>query len=457
MEKNNSLYSKFIKMIESDENHFFDSHEYEEIIDYYSDKGEFEIAEKVCTLASNQYPYSPTILARKAQLSILLENVEKSIKEIHTFLELNGFDENLLYILASHYSMFGKMNKSIQCLDKVKAEYGESTELYYQIGTSYFIAEQYTKAIENFKISLKLDVENEDALYDLAFCLELEDKLKESITFYQNFIDNDPYSCYAWYNLGIIHNKLLNFEEAINCFEFSYTIKEDFSSAYYNLGNSYVCIKEWDKAIANFKLCAKYETYSADIYAKIGECFEMKDDYSNAVENYRKSIDLDPQKESALIGLTNILHLQGKNKEAIHFVKKHLENDASNSANWLLLAKCEHAFGNEISAIEAYDKSLELNTKSVNTYIEYSNFYFDYEKYDLAFNIAKEGLNTIPDSAILNYMAFVYGLKAGNYKEALSFLENALFLAPEKKDMVFQYFDDIDSQKAILKIIDGII
>lgn len=456
-EDKNSIFLKFKNMIEEDQSYFFDSQEYEEIIEYYIEKGEFEIAQQACQFGREQYPFSVEILSQKSQLSILIQKVNESIVEIHEFFDENGFDENLLFILSSHYSQKGELKKSIQCLDKVKEEFTESSELYYQYGASFFVSEKYSEAINYFKKSLELDVKNEDALYDLSFCFELEGKLEESIEFYKQFIDNDPYSCYSWYNLGVIYNKLFKFKEAINAFEYAYTIKNDFSSAYYNIGNSYVCLKEWDKAIANFNLCAKYESPSADVYAKIGECYELKDDYAKAIENYRKAIELDPDKVSALMGLTNILHHQGKNKEAIHFINKCIILDEFNDTYWLLLANCEHNFGNETSALEAYEKSLDLNSNNIQAYNDYSHFYYDKQQFEDAFNVVLEGLNIIPDNSDLNYLAFVFGLKAGKYKESLPFLENALFLAPEKKEMVFKYFEDLDAQKAILRLIEGTI
>ena len=43
-------------------------------------------------------------------------------------------------------------------------------------------------------------------------------ELEGSLSYYKDFIENDPFSEYAWYNLGIVYNKLNKFTEAIDAY-----------------------------------------------------------------------------------------------------------------------------------------------------------------------------------------------------------------------------------------------
>src|SRR5690606_36967125 len=52
----------------------------------------------------------------------------------------------------------------------------------------------YDSAVIYLKKSLEHNMENQDALYELAFCYDVLDKQEESIAFYQKYIDNEPYS-----------------------------------------------------------------------------------------------------------------------------------------------------------------------------------------------------------------------------------------------------------------------
>jgi tetratricopeptide (TPR) repeat protein len=54
--------------------------------------------------------------------------------------------------------------------------------------------------------------------------------LKGSIEYYQKFIDEDPYSTAAWYNLGIVYNKLEKYRRALQAYDYAITIDESFAS-----------------------------------------------------------------------------------------------------------------------------------------------------------------------------------------------------------------------------------
>ena len=65
----------------------------------------------------------------------------------------------------------------------------------------------FEEAIKHLKLCLEIDMDNQDALYELAFCYDVLDQHEESIAFYRQYIDTDPYSYSAWFNLGNAYSK----------------------------------------------------------------------------------------------------------------------------------------------------------------------------------------------------------------------------------------------------------
>src|SRR3546814_9774721 len=82
------------------------------------------------------------------------------------------------------------------------------------------------------------DVCSSDLLYELAFCFDIIDRQEESIAFYQKYIDEEPYSYAAWYNLGNAFNKLGLFEKAIDAYDYAILVRDNFAAAYFNKGNA---------------------------------------------------------------------------------------------------------------------------------------------------------------------------------------------------------------------------
>jgi tetratricopeptide (TPR) repeat protein len=81
-------------------------------------------------------------------------------------------------------------------------------EILLQMAYVYQNMHDYETAIVYIKRSLEQNMENKDGLYELAFCYDILDKQEESIQFYQEYIDSDPYSYAAWYNLANSYHKL---------------------------------------------------------------------------------------------------------------------------------------------------------------------------------------------------------------------------------------------------------
>ena len=59
----------------------------------------------------------------------------------------------------------------------------------------------------------------------------------------------------------------------------------------------------------------------------------------------------------------------------------------------------------------------------------------------------------LPEEAELYYRMVVYQIKLGNYKEAFSYLENALTLDFDRHTVLYDLMPELKQQKAIYKLI----
>ena len=88
--------------------------------------------------------------------------------------------------------------------------------------------EDYNKMFESLQNALVADLNCEEALERIWLCTELANKYKESAVLHNQILDKNAYSYLAWYNLGHAYNGLKMNKEAIEAFEFSYVIRENF-------------------------------------------------------------------------------------------------------------------------------------------------------------------------------------------------------------------------------------
>ena len=78
---------------------------------------------------------------------------------------------------------------------------------------------------------------------------------------------------------------------------------------------------------------------------------------------------------------------------------------------------------------------------------------FDQGDFISANDVVQKGIEELPEEADLYYRSAVYLIHAGQYKEALINLEVGLTLDFEAHIQLFEFFPELEKQKALYKII----
>src|SRR5205809_167047 len=79
-EESRYLAEKYEKQQREQSRTFFDTDEYESIVDYYIQAGKPKKAGKVLEQAMSQHPYSVTLLLKKAELLTLNQKFEEALE-----------------------------------------------------------------------------------------------------------------------------------------------------------------------------------------------------------------------------------------------------------------------------------------------------------------------------------------------------------------------------------------
>ncbi len=140
--------------------------------------------------------------------------------------------------------------------------------------------------------------------------------------------------------------------------------------------------------------------------------------------------------------------------EALHFLKKATSLSDNNSYHWLALADAEANVGNLISAMEAYQLAAEYDDTNLEAWVKWSVLNHEQGDFDAAANIVMSAMEQMPEEAELYYRASIYLIKAGKYQEAFNYLETGLTINYDVHEIMFEYFPDLEAQKAIYRIID---
>ncbi len=434
---------------------FFDLSTLELVIDHYLEMGDFKKAQKACEIGVEQYPFSGDLWLDLSQVHFgngNLEEAEKALQKAEVYLP---FDEDVKALKGNILICQEKYDEGIEFLEEVLGTTDEKSHICLQLGLAYMGMNQEDMAIEYFKEAIRQDDQNEEALFELSDVLSNLGKLEKALPFFQKVIDKDPYSSTAWFNLGVVYDKLGEVNKAIQAYDYSIAIDDDYSSAWFNLGVTYLTNEEIGKALECFKKVKEQEGLKDTSLAMyLGQCYHKLQAYDKAVQFYQASLSLDESTHLAWYGLGLVMDEQERWFESIHFYRKAYELNENNSLYALSLAGSEYKTGNIQSCLEYYQLAAELAPEDIKIWLEWSFVAYEQGDAERAVDLIFQGIEDNPGEAILLYRVCAYLMKAGRYKQAFTYLENALILDFDKHVELLEFFSDLETQKALIKVID---
>lgn len=443
---------RFETMLSNGENHFMEETTYESLADYYFLNGKVELAITACDMGILSYPHSLQLQLIRAEIYIAKYEFDEALDLLDQVAVLNPSDTEVSFLRGVVFDLLGDYEQAIEVFREILPLTPDKDAVYFQLGMVFQHLDEYDRAVHCFKKAIDNNPENHPALYELIHSIEQLDNIEVHLSFFEELTEKDPFSYTAWFCLGMCHNHLGNTDEAIEAYEFAIAIKEDFIMAWFNLGHVYMNTEQFIDAQTAYGKVTEFEK-TAESYTYLAASFEKVDDFKTAYIHYRKATELDEAYADAWFGMASVLYEEGRNMEAVHFVQKAIKLKEENGDYWLLLGDTEAQIGNFTSSVEAYNKAVTFDPLNIDTWLNWSLLYWELKEHDKALEIIEEGLHELPDEADLHYRAAVYLVFAGNYNEAYRYLEIGLTLNYDAHTQIYDFFTDLNTQKALHRII----
>ena len=98
-----------------------------------------------------------------------------------------------------------------------------------------------------------------------------------------------------------------------------------------------------------------------EVYYYLGRSHYVLEEYEKSIGALQEAVRMSPRHVQAMTALANAHFANKKYKEAEKYYKKSLDIDESSSVNWQYLGSALYFLGENEEALEAYEKSLEIN------------------------------------------------------------------------------------------------
>ncbi|WP_379968197.1 tetratricopeptide repeat protein [Epilithonimonas sp. UC225_85] len=435
----NELAKKFEEMIENNDEFYFDTEEYIEIIIYYLELGDYSYAEMAVNHALKIHPNSLEIKTKQLEVFLELERYTKAKELIDELHQSSLEDTDFLVCCAKYYSNLGNPKKSIEYCQKALELEEEENFLHNFIADEYVNLDDPFNALKHYTSALEHDPYDDYSLENVMVCYSKLNRSQEALDFLNQYLDKFSFSETAWYEYGQFHFNKKNYEEAINGFDYLLAINSQAVGVYANKAACYEAMGEWDKAIAVYEEMLELEYTKAFTFYKIGLCYKEAKKLVPALTSFQKSLREDPQFYLAMMEQSHIYEELGNPKEALYFAQEASALNEGNVEYQKRLAFLYITCGDYEESLSCLKKLIESEPTRFYNWYAYSEVLMLIGEYEEAVTVLEKALKAHPRAELYYQLSNCY-FHLKNEAEGVSQLKKALELdSTLSKDMQQKY------------------
>lgn len=445
--------SKFESMLKTNSVYFFDSIEFEEIIQHYLDSGKHSLANKAVKLGLEQHPTSIVLKLLKVELLIFedkLQNANALINEIEAVAPNN---EELLIQKAIILSKNDKHVEAILTLNQILAITDDPADIWSMVGMEYLYLDDFENARLNFANCIDVDFEDYSSLYNVVYCFDMENNHEEAIHFLTNYIDTNPYCEVAWHQLGRQYFVLNKFKEALRAFDYAVVIDESFIGGYLEKAKTLEELERFEEAIQNYLITLELDDPTAFVYVRVGECYQKLGDLETATKYFKKAVHEDPLLDKAWLLLTNLFQEEKEYQKALYYITKALHIDDSNPMYWRKYAEINLKLNFYEETVKAFYKCLDLEDLSLEIYVGLADVLLFLGEFNDALKILVKAKNTYKQFAEIEYRLCGLFMLTSKEKYSLVHLKNALAIDADYRTIIKELYPTVFDNEKVQTII----
>jgi tetratricopeptide (TPR) repeat protein len=443
-EHNNVSLSRFESMLKTNNVLFFDSEEFEEIINHYLENGKMSLAKKATKLGLEQHPSSTNLRLYQIEMFIFenkLDIAEQMLDDLH---QLEQSNEEIYIQKANILSRRDQHNEAIDLLQLALEITEDQSDVLSLIGMEYLFLEDFENAKFHFMKCLEKDEVDYSALYNIIYCFEYLEQNEDAIEYLNDFLNKNPYSEVAWHQVGKQYYILKDYKKALAAFDFAIISDDRFIGAYLEKGKTLERLKRFEEAIDSYTITLGLDDPTSFALLRIGKCYEKLGDAELALQFYTKCVEEDGLLDKGWIAITDYYIRNKDYQKALYFIDKALNIDSENVLYWKRFAKINTRLNLFEEAEHGFRRTLELGNYELETWLMRCDILIQLGEYNAAIKNLFQATEFYKENAEIEYrLAGLYyylmeDRKAEfHLKNGLKFNEDFLMIIEELFPTVF--------------------
>lgn len=432
------------------------------LTDYFEYEKFLHLSLDAINLGISKFKNSPDLIVRKTRLLIYNFGNKKAKRFLNglgnTCIKPFQVDILRLEILIAQ----GHIEKAFSVISFLKYKYKGTgiilSEVFYLEALAYEKLNHFDKCFESLSEVLWVNPNHQDALGKIWMTTELSRKSKEGILLNKFLLNKEHYSAISWFNIAHAYYSEGEYEKAIEAFEFSIIINEDFETAYLDLAEVCMLLGMFQKATQYLKIVfERFEINNLERFIQYGESSIMCGEFRAAREPLQAGLLIDSSDPDLLFLLAETYRLDGKYDMAIENYKLALEINYGRDDIHKSLAKAYFIKAEFEKAQCHFEMAIESDPFHGGYRTELASFYLNIGEIDCCEKILSEAIEELPDVELLYHHAAIL-LSMGNEKKGLELLRNALQENFSLRNEVYEFAPELvgnSKVEAIIKYFKG--
>ena len=253
---------------------------------------------------------------------LFMEDFENAKFNFIKCLNYDDSDYSALYNIVYCFEILEQNNKAIEYLNTYLNTNPYCEVAWHQLGKQYLFFKNYAKAISAFDFAIISDEYFIGAYIEKGRALEKINKYNEAIENYKLIIALKDESSYPLLRMGICYNKISNYKKAIQNLNDCIQVDPQLNKAWYLLAEIYYKNQKYNSAILSIKKALDINSEKEDywkLYAKINIGLKL---YEEADIGFQKVIELGEADESIWLAKVDTLIKLGEYNYAIDILEK---------------------------------------------------------------------------------------------------------------------------------------
>lgn len=422
---------KFEHMLKSNEVGFFDSEEFEQIIEHYLEDGKMALARKAIHLGLSQHPSSTNIRLLFAEVLVFDNDFDKAHTILNELHELQPTNAEVYIQKANIYSKSDEHEKAITYLKEALDLTLDQADVYNLMGMEYLFIEDYQNAKVNFTRCLELDQEDYSALYNIIYCYDFLNQHLEAIDFLNKFLNNNPYSEVGWHQLGKQYFDIKEYEKALTSYDFAIISDEYFVGAYLEKGKVLEKLGRYNEAIENYQITLKLDDPTSFAYLRLGKCHEKLGLEDQAIKYYKKTVKEDPLLDKAWLSIIDFYKNKMNYQKALNYTQQAINIDSEHALYWIRYAHLNRKLHFLEESEHGFRRAIELGNYELETWLHRADILLKLGENEAIVSHLKHAMDFYPEEPELEYrLAGAYFLN-GEPIKGYYHLQNAYKTDPE--------------------------